>query len=166
MKFVYTRPVGHRDGEGVSIVVPAPKESLEKLFGPMTDDAYRAHVIERSIPKGVDFREITDDDLPSTREFRNAWCDVTPESRIDIDLSKAKNIQLDRLRLARNEALKESDILMTRVLEDSDSQAINALKTKRQALRDATEPLKALDAEGKFNDEEILQSIRELGSLK
>ena len=99
MKFVYTRP---EDG-GVSVVVPAPKADLEWVLGPLTDDEYRAHVLERSIPPdALNVREISDDDLPD-REFRNAWCDVTPESSIDIHSEKAKELALDKLRLKRQE---------------------------------------------------------------
>lgn len=160
-KIMYSRS---SDG-GISIVYPSPKEKIEKILGALSGDDYHAHILRISIPEeALNVREIDDSDIPSSREFRNAWCDVTPDPMVDIDLSKAKDIQLELLRAIRNEALLKTDWLMTRALEDADTQAINYLKIKRQDLRDATEPLKALKAEG-YNDEEILDQIRKFGKL-
>lgn len=109
-------------------------------------------------------REITESDLPSDREFRNAWTDATQESRVDIDLAKAKELKLAELRAKRNALLDASDKEMTRALELEDAEKIAALKAARQALRDATEPLKALQVSG-YNDESVLSLIKEKAAL-
>lgn len=69
LKYAYTQPDG-----SVAIVHAAPKEHLGRLFGPMTDAQYEAHVVGRSIP--VDAKDVTklpaDWVPPEDRETRNA----------------------------------------------------------------------------------------------
>lgn len=120
------------------------------------------HESEKS--KVISHREISEQDLPTTREFRDAWCDVTDLPTIDIDLTKAKEIQLTRLRFARNELLAKTDVDMLRATEIGNVDEINQLKQQRQALRDVTEPLKQLKVSG-YNDNEILNTIKRLGTI-
>ncbi len=160
-KIIFTRV----EDSGVNIVVPMPKHDIERILGDLTDSEYEDHVWDRSVPEdAINARVIDDEDIPTTREFRNAWCDATPESRIDIDLSKAKDIQLEKLRLERQKAFV--DLGFPQKLNPEVENAIVSPETKEKlkALRDATEPLKALVVEG-YNDEAILQKIRELGKL-
>lgn len=152
-KLLFKRPDG-----GVSIVIPAPKKDLIKVLGPLTDEEYWNHVIERSIPAGVEFRVIQDSDLPASREFRNAWVDSTPETKIDICCEKAKHMAIEQLRQRRNEALAKTDIELTRAVEES--QDLTPVREKRNALRDATEGLKAIPTAGILNDEATLEAIR------
>lgn len=158
-KIIYTRPDG-----GLSVIVPATKKSLEKSLGSLTDAEYEAHVRERSIPDdAVTERSIKPEDMPVDREFRNAWCDVTPESRIDIDCTKAKDIQLEKMRRERDELFEPLDKEFMLALEKG--QDTKAIAAKKEALRNATDPLKNLKTDGKFNDEAILNSIRTLGVI-
>lgn len=159
-KIVYSRPDG-----GVSIVLPAPKEQLERKLGKLTEEEYVAHVIERSIPENTAYRFVEESDIPASREFRDAWVDKSSESRVDICCEKARDIGLKRLRFEREEKLSKTDIEMTRSLESNDQLKINNLRKIRQDLRDSTEPLKRLDVKGKLNDEKILQKIRDLSKL-
>ena len=160
-KIIYTRADG-----GISIVSPAPKKDLEKVLGPLTHKQYKKHVMERSIPAGITCREIEGSDLPASRELRNAWVDKTPESTIDICCEKAKDILLVKLRASRNEALAASDVDMTRALEDNDLAKVNAMRTRRSALRNATESLKAVDVVGKLNDKVLLAELARLSVLQ
>lgn len=160
MKFIYTRP---EDG-GVSIVIAAPKSNIEKIKGPMTEDDYTAHVLERSIPPdAVNVRPLNDGDFPESREFRNAWVDVTPESRIDIDCEKARDLKLEYLRRIRAKKLEETDVLVTRAVEMGEN--LTELRAQRQALRDITNPLKALVVAGIVNDEALLAEIKQLAHV-
>ncbi len=109
-------------------------------------------------------REIDESIIPSNREFRNAWCDVGLSKGIDIDLVKAKDIQLEKLRVVRDAALKGSDGEMMCAMELQDEKEIERLKTLRQGLRDATNALKSLEVSG-YNDEKILDEIKRLGTL-
>jgi hypothetical protein len=137
-----------------------PKDKL-----PLTQEEYEAHVREKSIPDGaLNIREIDESDIPNTREFRSAWCDVTSESIIDIDLSKAKNIKLTQMRDNRQKRFEELGFPVRLNPELEVALISQETRDKLQSLRDCTEPLKALGAEG-YNDEAVLQQIRELGTL-
>ena len=151
MRFLYTRQI---DG-GLSVVNAAPKEHLERLLGPMTDEEYKAHVIERSIPKNaINMVEVEDSFKLPDREFRNAW--KQDGKAVDFDLVKAKNIQLSKIRAAREPKLEALDQEFMLALEKGDSTA--AIVAKKQALRDITEPLKALDVK---NIEDVKKAFPE-----
>lgn len=156
-KLLYTRP----DDGGVSVVIPAPKTAIERILGPLTELEYEAHVYERSIPPdALKVREIDETDIPSSREFRNAWVDVTPSSQIDIDCERARDLKLKHLRRVRDAKLEKTDVLLVRAIEqDLDT---TSLKQERQQLRDITNPLKAVKVSGVLNDEALLQQIKTL----
>ncbi len=158
MKLIYTRA----EDNGLSIVTAAPKEHLEKVLGPLTDLQYLLEVY-KSIPQNaIKVREVSDADIPTDREFRDAWCDTTDLPSIDIDNQKAKNIALERMRKKRNDALDLLDKTAIQALEDGVD--ITAIKIRKQALRDATEPLKALEVSG-VNDPELITQIKLLSVL-
>lgn len=165
-KLIFTSSDG-----SIGRISPAPKEDLEKVFGPLTQEEYEAHVMERTLnetltrfPGHTNLRSISPDDEPDG-EFRNAWVDVTEQSRIDIDCSKAKEIQLRRLRIKREKAFSDLGFPTKLNPELEDRILSPSTKAKLKELRDVTEPLKGLDVEGKINCEETLQSIRDLGQL-
>lgn len=158
MKLIYTRP----DDSGVSIVTAAPKEHLERVLGPLSDKQYLAEVYKSIPDTALKIREITDTDIPADREFRDAWCDVTDQSSIDIDNQKIKEIALARLRVERNAALELLDKVAVQVLEDGAD--LEPVRIKKRALRDATEPLKALNVSG-VNDETVIKQIKALAIL-
>lgn len=160
MKVMYTRP----EDRGLSIVTAAPKADIEKVLGPLTQEQYEAHVMERSVPDGaINVKRITDENLPSTREFRDAWVDVTDDNNVNIDLAKAKEVKLAEVRAKRNAELEKLDKEFLVALEIGD--ALGPIKLRKQALRDSTEPLKALEVSG-IDDEVVLDQIRVLGRLE
>lgn len=159
-KILYTRPDG-----GVSIVTPLPKENIEVLLGPLTEDQYVSHIIERSIPDdATNVRYINNEDIPTSRHFRNAWVDTTEEAYIDICCEKARDVQLEKLRRERDAELDKLDKEFMIALEREMDTTV--IKKRKQELRDATNPLKILDVAGKVNDDELLEEIKSLGILK
>jgi hypothetical protein len=159
MKIIYTRP----DDGGLSVVIAAPKADIEKVLGPISQEHYENLVWLQSVPAGaINARVVSDSDIPANREFRNAWADVSESTTVDVDLAKAKEIKLAALRQLRNERLDALDKDFILALEKGED--LSNIKTKKQALRDATEPLKGLQVSG-FNDEDVLQQIRTLGEL-
>lgn len=139
-----------------------------------TDADYEAHVRERSLKlndaEGNFLRMITaeedgcrdleDADIPKNRMFRNAWCDDLPNSRINIDMKKAQELSLVGLRAKRDANLKKTDGEYMMLLEKGDNPArMDTLKVHRQKLRDATETLKAMDVDGKYDDDALLQQM-------
>jgi hypothetical protein len=87
LRYAYTRPDG-----GVSIVNAAPKAGLERVLGPLTDEQYKAHVLERSIPAdATDVTELPVDwSPPEDRTFRDAW--KNDKGNVTVDLARAKAI--------------------------------------------------------------------------
>lgn len=134
MRILYTRPDG-----GVSVVNGAPKADLERVLGPLTIEAYKAHVWERSVPiNALNAVEIDDSYQLPDREFRNAW--KQDGKTVTHDLEKARNLQLDKIRTAREPKLLELDKEFMLALENGQSTA--EIIAKKQVLRDITEPLK------------------------
>jgi len=98
-------------------------ESLEKwkLLNP---DAYVSH------------RQMPDSAIPTDREFREAWTDTTPELVIDIDMPKARNIHLGRIREKRNAELAKLDIQSIMAQDIGDSTKLAQVRVLKQELRD------------------------------
>lgn len=141
MRFAFTRP---EDG-GLTIIIAAPKGALLPLIGKvdelgvrsLSDEDYRAHVIDRSIPKGVAFIELADDwTPPDDRTFRDAW--VKAANKIEIDMPKARNIHRDRLRALRAPKLAALDADYLKADETGDATAKTRIAAEKQALRDVT----------------------------
>lgn len=112
---------------------------------------------------GVSCREITGELLPD-KDFYDAWCDETPEPCIDIDMAKAKEIALGRLRAQRDEELKKLDGPYMFAAERNDIVEMAAISGQKQVLRDVTNPLKAIDAIG-YNNEAMLAQIKQLSTI-
>ncbi len=129
MKIIYTRPDG-----GISVVHAAAKGDLERTLGPLTDEAYRAHVYERSIPKdATNVREVTASDIPTDRTFRNAW-----KNDLTVDMVKAREIHRGKLRDDRAPLLAQLDVDYQRADEKGDTKAKQDIAKRKQDLRDAT----------------------------
>lgn len=129
------------------------------------EDMVFEYIVWASVPaEAINPRIIEDENIPASREFRSAWCDVTPEAKIDIDLVKAKEVQLEKLRLERQRAFVDLGFPQKLHPEIEEGILSTETKAKLQALRDVTEPLKSLVVEG-YNDESVLQQIRDLGKL-
>lgn len=58
------RIIWQRPGGGLSVKTPSKKYTT-------TDDLIR--IANRDIPKGIKYKIIEDTDLPSDRDFRDAW---------------------------------------------------------------------------------------------
>lgn len=113
----------------------------------MTDGSVRIMrlikgTVEESIAKWddssnvVSHKEITVDDLPQSREFRNAW-DIT-DSVVDVDMPKARVIHCNNLRRIREPLLTALDVEYQRAQEINDTTEQASIVVKKQALRDAT----------------------------
>ena len=130
--------------KGVSIVIPAPKNQMEKLTGPLTNEEYENLVMQKSIhDKNItNYEFINEADIPKSREFRNAW--ILKDKKVDFDLNKAKDIQLERIRSKREEKLKELDYKINEAILLDNSESKTKLAKERQELLDITESLKAM----------------------
>lgn len=126
---VYTRA---SDG-GVSICMPAeadrrPRESEEAWF---------RRAIDRSLPKdALDIKVIDRKSLPEQhRTFRNAW--VHSAGRVDVDMTKAREIHRYRIRRKRKARFRELDAQQLRAMEAGDTATLASIAAAKKKLRDA-----------------------------
>ena len=112
IKIIYT----NSDGT-VSIIIPA---------GDVNDAI-------KDVPSGLSYEIVEDSVIPTDRSFRNAW--KQNSKTIETDMTKAKEIHKDKIRIARTPKLAELDIEFQKALETSSS--TTDIVAKKQALRDA-----------------------------
>lgn len=65
---------------------------------------------------------------------------------IKVNMQKAREIKKEMLRVERSELLAELDTQYLRALEQDDEEAMQEIKEKKQALRDATKHTKINNA--------------------
>lgn len=70
------------------------------------------------------------------RNYRNAWIFNKVNKKIDVDLEIVKQEFLISMRNSRNYKLISFDVPFMRALEDGDTEKIQAIKKKKQRLRD------------------------------
>tara|TARA_Y100000031_G_scaffold112237_1_gene123930 strand:- start:184 stop:765 length:582 start_codon:yes stop_codon:yes gene_type:complete len=73
-------------------------------------------------------------DLPTDRTFREAW--EAPVGTIQVNMGKARVIQMDRIRKKRNEELQKLDIPFMMASERNDQEAVSKIAVQKQKLRD------------------------------
>lgn len=111
------------------IGTPNISEVLRK-WGDVNPDKYLSH------------KEMPDNAIPTDREFREAWADITPEPVIDIDMMKARSLHLARIRLKRNAILNELDKQSIKAQDTEDLTKLTEIRVKKQKLRDLPEIIK------------------------
>lgn len=72
------------------------------------------------------YSEITEKDIPTDRTFRAAW-KTDSKGKFKVDMQEARKIQMNKIRLKRDEKLKELDIETLRGVD---------VQKEKQALRD------------------------------
>ena len=87
----------------------------------------------KDVPSGLSYEIVEDSVIPTDRSFRNAWKQNT--KTIETDMTKAKEIHKDKIRIARTPKLAELDIEFQKALETSSS--TTDIVAKKQLLRDA-----------------------------
>ena len=87
----------------------------------------------KDVPSGLSYEIVEDSVIPKDRSFRNAW--KQNSKTIETDMTKAKEIHKDKIRIARAPKLAELDIEFQKALETSSS--TTDIVAKKQVLRDA-----------------------------
>jgi hypothetical protein len=116
---VYTK------NNNIAVVHPTP-EAIQTLS--------MSQIAEKDVPEGIAYRITDISNIPSTREFRNAWTDANPGDTVDVDMNKAKTIQADKIRTARD--AKWDDFDKRYVMAQRNGDDLTALDVERQMLRD------------------------------
>ena len=87
----------------------------------------------KDVPDGLSYHIVEDSEIPKNTFFTRAWKIV--DGKIEMDITKAREVHRENIRIARQEKLAELDIEFQKALETSaDTSTIVA---KKQALRDA-----------------------------
>lgn len=105
--------------------------TIEETIAKMQPDTQKEIVSWREIEPKEEY-------FPRDLTFRDAWCDVTPEPKIDIDMPKARNIHRNRLRELRKPKLDALDIESMKAVIAKDEKKTNEIEAKKQVLRDVT----------------------------
>ncbi len=87
-------------------------------------------------PSYVSYVEITEEDIPKDRVFRDAL--KVNDNKIEHDISKAHEIKKDELRRLRKPKLEALDIEQMRATEENDTEKLEVIAKKKQVLRDIT----------------------------
>jgi hypothetical protein len=121
-KILYTSPDGV-----VHMVTPAPQnQGAEESY-----DAFMIRVRDRSVPAdAVDVVIVEEATIPTDREFRDGWEQTA--GVVSVNMPKARDIHMDKIRLARNEELNTKDIAWNK----ADTAGRSVIDTERQTLRD------------------------------
>jgi hypothetical protein len=88
----------------------------------------------------ISWRFVTKEELPTHREFRNAWEDRG--THVDHNMPKAVEIHLDRVREHRAPLLDKHDKDWMKAMEKGDKKESDRIATEKQRLRDLPTTLK------------------------
>ena len=111
-RIIWTEPSG-------IVAVLYPIESVENCI--------------KDVPSGLDYFIVEDSEIPKNTFFTRAWKIV--DGKIEMDITKAREVHRENIRIARQEKLAELDIEFQRALESSSD--TSTIVAKKQALRDA-----------------------------
>jgi hypothetical protein len=128
--------------EKVEIIIPAYDDSTrtegltdEEFFDEATARILAIARLEGHQPEsGITYYEMDEDDAPPDRYFRDVW--ECPSGEIQINMTKARVVHMDKIRVVRNAELVKEDVTFMRAVEDGDTDAQATIKTKKQTLRD------------------------------
>lgn len=117
--------------------------AIMQTVGDVTPEECLAKWVPQEKAKVVAHKPIDPAAIPASRDFRNAW--VLNGSVIEHDMDKARDIQRDRLRDAREPMLAALDIAYVQADEAGDAKAKADIAAQKQVLRDVTKDA-AIDA--------------------
>lgn len=103
-----------------------------------SDEEVLTWIIDKDVPKNVSYSIINRDDLPSSRDFRNAWKHDSVKNIVAVDIPKAKDIVKDKFRLLRKPKLDALDVQYMKSLEANDIPLQQEIIRQKQILRDVT----------------------------
>jgi len=106
----------------------------------------------------ISHREMPDEAIPTDRSYRGAWTDTTPELTIDIDIVKAREIHLQRIRIKRNDELSKLDVEVMKAQDIGDTEKLAQIRQRKQELRDLPTTLRpTLDAANTVDELKAIQ---------
>jgi hypothetical protein len=118
--------ITYSQNNGVGVIIPSdPTLTIEEIAA-------------RDVPKGIshlivetlDVHDIYDGYLPAF--------DYNEETGPIVNMTKCKNIHLDKFRAARKPKLEALDVQYMRALESGNTEAAASITAQKQTLRDVT----------------------------
>jgi len=106
----------------VSIIIPASNSGLTVQ-----------EIAEKDVPTGKTYKIVNASDISNDRTFRNAWV-LDANNDVEINITKAKDVWKDKIRVARKPALEKLDVDYNRAVEDGNS--TTQIVTDKNTLRD------------------------------
>jgi len=127
---------------------PSPPNNLRRFapayggieFRGWTEDEVLQHALTRAQSTGLiptdasQYYIVEEEDLPTDYYFFDAW--EWSGSAVAVNMTKARAIHLDAIRVVRNAELEKEDINMLKAIEAGDAAAQSTVATKKQVLRD------------------------------
>lgn len=92
--------------------------------------------IEKARLDCVSWKLVAFEDIPESREFREAW--TIDNDVVGVDMDRARNITRDRIREERAPLLGRLDVEYMKALEAGDSETAAQVAARKRVLRDAT----------------------------
>jgi len=85
--------------------------------------------------KAISWRRGRKSDIPTDRTFRNAWDDSDSTPKVVVNMPKAREIHMDKIRATRDAKLAELDIEVLKAMEAGDTARVTAIAKEKQDLR-------------------------------
>jgi len=144
-------------------VKKARKAAIDKILRiftvhPPIEGEWLNFIAEHDVPPGRAFEIVEDSYIPSDRTFRDSWKKVG--SKVEVDMEKAKEIHMERIRAIRDRELVKSDPLVVREIENGGN--LTNIRVERQKLRDIPQDIDL----GSIRDVEGLKSMWPVGLPK
>lgn len=124
-----TKRVLFEHGGAVHVLIPV-----------MTVGLTLQQIAEKGVPPATAYITVDAENVPTDRIYRNAW--ALDAGIIKVNAEKAREISLERTRSKRHELLQLEDINYSIADGRGNVPGKVAIEARRQALRDATTPLK------------------------
>lgn len=107
-------------------------------------------VASRSVPQGLEYFVIDNEELPKDTDFLDAFCVEKNNGKVSVgvNIDKAKEIWLNKFRQARTPLLEKLDLEYMRADEAGNLELKKEIASKKQALRDVTKTELPDDLEG------------------
>ena len=122
---------------GKRIIYTNPETGMLCVIIPVNNSLTIEEIAAKDVPEGLEFSIVDAADIPEDRTYREAW--TQKDNGLDVDLDKAKNIQIDRWRVDRKPLLEALDAEYMKALESNDKAKQIEIVSKKQSLRDLPE---------------------------
>lgn len=133
----------HTDPSTGEVAVTHPMYGDDLRDRSLTDDKILAQVLA-TIPSERNPRIAESETLLQRDTFRNAW-EVDAAGKIVVNMTKARLLHMQDIRVVRNQRLTELDIPFIRAVEIGDSSEQERIRVQKQVLRDIPETFALAD---------------------